>query len=100
MNALIDLYLRRFAAQKKGTGYRAQALKLFPWVCGRGARTFDHANLHLLEVHLESSNHHDNPPATFNPFADLKAMLAEKSSLKAVQTRQGHKAPRLEFSIR
>ncbi|MDD4881556.1 MAG: YajD family HNH nuclease [Gallionellaceae bacterium] len=100
-------------AEKREAGYRAQALKLFPWVCGRCARTFSHSNLQLLEVHHKNGNHHDNPadgsnwellctychehehsklkdmagrtdtgnsaPATtFNPFADLKAMLESK----------------------
>ena len=41
----------RRSAETREQGYRAQALKLFPWVCGRCARTFDHANLQLLEVH-------------------------------------------------
>lgn len=49
-------------AEKRAQGYREQALKLFPWVCGRCARTFDHKNLQLLEVHHKNSNHDDNPP--------------------------------------
>jgi len=100
-------------AEQRAAGYRAQALKLYPWVCGRCARTFTHANLQLLEVHHKNMNHDDNPPdgsnwellctychenehaklkdmagrsdtapatanATFNPFADLKAMLNGK----------------------
>jgi 5-methylcytosine-specific restriction endonuclease McrA len=100
-------------AEKRDAGYRAQALKLFPWVCGRCARTFTQGNLQLLEVHHKNSNHDDNPPdgsnwellctychenehsklkdmagrtdsgglssaSTFNPFADLKAMLESK----------------------
>lgn len=103
----------RRSAEQREQGYRAKALKLFPWVCGRCARTFDHANLQLLEVHHKNNNHHDNPSdgsnwellctychenehskvkdmhersgssdvlpsATFNPFADLKALLATK----------------------
>lgn len=48
-------------AEKRLAGYRAQALKLFPWVCGRCARTFDHSNLQLLEVHHKNTNHDDNP---------------------------------------
>ena len=47
------------AAHEKG--YRAQALKLYPWVCGRCARQFTHANLQLLEVHHRDSNHDNNP---------------------------------------
>lgn len=48
-------------AEKRAAGYREQALKLFPWVCGRCARTFTHANLQLLEVHHKNGNHDDNP---------------------------------------
>ncbi|MBK6743706.1 MAG: HNH nuclease family protein [Hydrogenophilales bacterium] len=48
-------------AEKRAQGYREQALKLFPWVCGRCARTFTHSNLQLLEVHHKNSNHDDNP---------------------------------------
>ena len=100
-------------AEKRAAGYRAQALELFPWVCGRCARTFTHGNLQLLEVHHKNANHDDNPPdgsnwellctychehehsklkdmagrtdagnaasaSTFNPFADLKAMLESR----------------------
>lgn len=103
----------RLNAEKRDAGYRAQALKLFPWVCGRCARTFTQSNVQLLEVHHKNNNHHDNPPdgsnwellctychehehsklkdmagrtdtgnavpaSTFNPFADLKAMLESK----------------------
>jgi hypothetical protein len=43
-------------------GYRDQALKLFPWVCGRCAREFDHSNVHQLTVHHRDHNHDNNPP--------------------------------------
>ncbi len=52
----------RLNADKRAQGYREQALKLFPWVCGRCARTFDRKNLQLLEVHHKNNNHDDNPP--------------------------------------
>ena len=52
----------RLKADKRAQGYREQALKLFPWVCGRCARSFDRSNLQLLEVHHKNSNHDDNPP--------------------------------------
>ena len=99
--------------EKRAAGYREQALKLYPWVCGGCARTFTHSNLQLLEVHHKNGNHDDNPtdgsnwellctychehehsklkdmagrtdaasglPAsTFNPFADLKALIDSK----------------------
>lgn len=42
--------------------YREQALKLFPWVCGRCAREFDRSNVHQLTVHHKDHNHDNNPP--------------------------------------
>ena len=43
-------------------GYREQALKLYPWICGRCGREFTRANLKLLEVHHRDGNHDNNPP--------------------------------------
>ncbi len=96
------------------SSYREQALKIYPWVCGRCARTFTGANLRELTVHHRDHNHSNNPPdgsnwellclychdnehqrqleagkgapnasapsqaATYNPFADLKALLENK----------------------
>ena len=42
-------------------GYREQALKMYPWVCGRCAREFTLKNLHELTVHHRNHNHDDNP---------------------------------------
>jgi hypothetical protein len=105
----------RRAAEKRDQGYREQALKIYPWVCGRCARTFTNANLRELTVHHRDHNHDNNPPngsnwellclychdnehqrqleahggiaeagnqssaATHSPFANLKAMLGNKS---------------------
>ena len=99
---------------KRAKGYREQALKLYPWVCGRCAREFIHRNLSELTVHHVDHDHDNNPSngsnwellciychdeehskfenlvrygssteekqksATYNPFADLKAMLGDK----------------------
>jgi 5-methylcytosine-specific restriction endonuclease McrA len=52
----------RRAQAERAKGYREQALKLYPWVCGRCARQFTHANLQLLEVHHRDGNHDNNPP--------------------------------------
>ncbi|HET9338975.1 MAG TPA: YajD family HNH nuclease [Casimicrobiaceae bacterium] len=51
----------RRAALERGQGYREQALKLYPWVCGRCARTFTRANLRELTVHHRNHDHDDNP---------------------------------------
>jgi len=42
--------------------YREQALKLYPWVCGRCSREFDRKNLAELTVHHRDHNHDNNPP--------------------------------------
>lgn len=52
----------RAAAEARDRGYREQALKLYPWVCGRCGRAFERANLHELTVHHRNHNHDDNPP--------------------------------------
>lgn len=43
------------------TNYRDLALKRYPWVCGRCARTFTHSNLHELTVHHRDHHHSNNP---------------------------------------
>lgn len=99
---------------KRASGYREQALKLYPWICGRCTREFTRKNLSELTVHHRDHNHDNNPtdgsnwellclychdeehtkfenlvrygntteterkPATFNPFADLKARMESK----------------------
>ena len=42
--------------------YRGQALKMFPWICGRCGREFTHKNLAELTVHHRDHNHDNNPP--------------------------------------
>jgi len=51
----------RRAREEREQGYRAQALKLFPWICGRCAREFDLSNVHELTVHHKNHNHDHNP---------------------------------------
>ncbi len=51
---------RNQAAREKG--YREQALKLYPWICGRCGREFTGRNMQLLEVHHRDHNHDNNPP--------------------------------------
>jgi hypothetical protein len=47
--------------EEREKGYREQALKLYPWICGRCAREFDHKNLRELTVHHVDHNHDNNP---------------------------------------
>jgi hypothetical protein len=51
----------RRAREAREQTYRAQALKLFPWICGRCAREFDRASVHQLTVHHRDHNHDNNP---------------------------------------
>ena len=52
----------RRARDERELGYREQALKLYPWICGRCTREFARANLHELTVHHRDHNHDHNPP--------------------------------------
>ena len=51
----------RRAALERGQGYREQALKLYPWICGRCAREFTPANLRELTVRHRDHDHDNNP---------------------------------------
>jgi len=46
----------------KANNYREQALKMFPWVCGRCSRAFEGKKLKELTVHHKDHNHDYNPP--------------------------------------
>ena len=48
--------------EKREQGYREQALKMYPWICGRCMREFTRANLHELTVHHRNHDHDYNPP--------------------------------------
>jgi hypothetical protein len=52
----------RRAADERADSYREQALKIYPWICGRCARVFTRANLRELTVHHRDHNHDNNPP--------------------------------------
>jgi HNH endonuclease len=52
----------RRARELREQGYREQALKLFPHVCGRCGREFEGKKLRELTVHHRNHNHDDNPP--------------------------------------
>lgn len=63
-NARLDRVVAdaRRAADARELGYREQALKLYPWVCGRCGREFARANLRELTVHHRNHDHDCNPP--------------------------------------
>ena len=51
----------RRAREQRERGYREQALKLYPWICGRCGREFKRENLRELTVHHRDHNHDNNP---------------------------------------
>ncbi len=52
----------RHDRDQRERGYRAQALKLYPWVCGRCSREFTRENLRELTGHHRDHDHDHNPP--------------------------------------
>ncbi|MBD3671729.1 MAG: HNH nuclease family protein [Gammaproteobacteria bacterium] len=52
----------RRARDEREKGYREQALKMYPHVCGRCGREFSGKNLRELTVHHRDHNHDNNPP--------------------------------------
>jgi hypothetical protein len=59
LDAVVAAAQQSRAAREQG--YREQALKLYPWICGRCSREFTRANLHELTVHHRDHNHDNNP---------------------------------------
>ena len=51
----------RREAEQRGHGYREQALKMYPWVCGRCGREFNRSNVRELTVHHRNHDHDYNP---------------------------------------
>jgi hypothetical protein len=52
----------RRSQDERAKSYRGQALKLYPWICGRCAREFVPSNVHELTVHHRDHDHDHNPP--------------------------------------
>ncbi|MGD9601188.1 MAG: YajD family HNH nuclease [Gammaproteobacteria bacterium] len=68
--------------------YRAQALKLFPWVCGRCSREFSRENLRELTVHHRNHDHDHNPPDGSN-WELLCVYCHEQEHVRLVEAAQG-----------
>jgi 5-methylcytosine-specific restriction endonuclease McrA len=51
----------RRTSEQRDQGYREQALKMYPHICGRCCREFDRKNLHELTVHHRDHDHDNNP---------------------------------------
>lgn len=50
----------RQQAEQREKGYREQALKMYPWICGRCQREFTRENVSELTVHHRDHNHDNN----------------------------------------
>ncbi len=48
--------------ERRECDYREQALRMYPWVCGRCGREFTRANVRELTVHHRDHDHDNNPP--------------------------------------
>ena len=77
----------RRAREERATGYREQALSIYPWICGRCGREFTHANLQLLEVHHRDHNHDHNPPDGSN--WELLCTYCHENEHQRLLTEQG-----------
>lgn len=51
---------RRYSEDRE-RGYRARALKLYPWICTRCGREFGRENIRELTVHHRDHDHDNNP---------------------------------------
>ena len=51
----------RRANDERDKGYRERALTMYPHICGRCSREFNHKNLSELTVHHRDHNHDNNP---------------------------------------
>jgi hypothetical protein len=63
-NSKLDQVLaqaRRYRDEREKT-YREQALKIYPWICGRCSREFSGVRLRELTVHHRDHDHDNNPP--------------------------------------
>lgn len=83
----------RRESDARDQGYREQALKLYPWVCGRCSRQFDRSNLRELTVHHRDHNH-DNNPADGSNWELLCIYCHENEHARYLDAQQGGGATR------
>jgi hypothetical protein len=89
-----DLILARMRQeeQQRQAGYREQALKLFPHVCGRCAREFEGKRLRELTVHHKDHNHENNPPDGSN-WELLCLYCHDHEHTRGIQEQRGKEGP-------
>jgi hypothetical protein len=79
----------RRASEQREQGYRAQALKMYPPICGRCAREFTRQNLHELTVHHRDHNH-DNNPADGSNWELLCLYCHDNEHQRQLEAQQGN----------
>jgi hypothetical protein len=83
--------------EQREQGYREQALKLYPWVCGRCGRSFDRSSVHQLSVHHRDHNH-DNNPIDGSNWELLCLYCHDNEHQRQLEAADDHHAPRPEAS--
>ncbi len=78
----------RRARELREQDYRAQALKLYPWICGRCMREFTRENLRELTVHHRNHDHDFNPSDGSN-WELLCVYCHEQEHVRLVEAAQG-----------
>ena len=79
----------RRAREVREQGYREQALKMYPHICGRCAREFTRANLHELTVHHRDHDH-DNNPSDGSNWELLCLYCHDNEHQRQLEAQQGH----------
>ena len=82
----------RRARDVREQDYRARALKIYPWICGRCAREFDRATVQQLTVHHRDHNHDHNPPDGSN-WELLCVYCHDNEHSRQLEAAQGHASP-------
>ena len=78
--------------QQRQSGYREQALKLFPHVCARCGREFEGQKIRELTVHHVDHNHDNNPPNGSN-WALLCIYCHDHEHTRGIQEDRGDDSP-------
>jgi len=81
----------RRAGELREQGYREQALKMYPHICGRCAREFTRKNLHELTVHHRDHDH-DNNPADGSNWELLCIYCHDNEHQRQLEAHQGYTA--------
>ena len=81
----------RRASEERDKGYREQALKMYPHICGRCSREFNHKNLSELTVHHRDHNH-DNNPSDGSNWELLCLYCHDNEHQRQLEAHQGNKS--------